>query len=82
MSGWSPEVDLYQLGLTLLQVRLGVHHDGDAGGVEELRELLRSEVNVNEILKSVLLGLTEAQRSRRFQTTGQVLDALDGASRL
>lgn len=73
MSGWSPDVDLYQLGLTMLQARLGVPHDGSARGVEELREMMRKEPDADEGLRGTLLGMTEPARAQRFESAGAVL---------
>jgi serine/threonine-protein kinase len=76
MSGWSPDVDLYQLGLTMLQARLGVPYGGSAGGVEALRELLRHERHVEPRLRATLLALTEPERARRPESASAVLEAL------
>jgi serine/threonine-protein kinase len=75
-TGWSADVDLYQLGLTLLQTRLGAHYDGSYNGVEELRELLRSEAEVGEHLKQVLRKITEPERGNRYRSAGAVARAL------
>jgi hypothetical protein len=76
MAGWTPDVDLYQLGLTTLQTRLGVHHDGTHEGVQQLRELLRKEAEVGTKLKEALLRMTEPERAHRFDSAGAVLEAL------
>jgi hypothetical protein len=75
-SGWTPDVDLYQLGLTMLQTRLGVHYDGTAEGVGELRELLKKEVGVGTKLRDVLLEMTEPARGSRYESAAAVLTDL------
>ena len=79
-AGWTADVDLYQLGLTVMQARLGVHYDGTAGGVEELRELLRKDDKVAETLRAVLLRMTEPERDKRFASATDVAHALGPGS--
>jgi serine/threonine-protein kinase len=75
-TGWTADVDLYQLGLTVMQARLGVHYDGKAGGVAELRELLRKDDRIGESLRAVLLRMTEPEREKRFASAIDVARAL------
>jgi len=61
---WTPDVDLFQLGLTCLQVATGYPYDSTSNNLEDLREIARTEVP--EPLRRVLLRLTEASRSERY----------------
>ncbi len=79
-AGWTEDVDLYQLGLTVLQARLGVRYDGTAGGVGELRELLRKDDRISETLRAVLLRMTEPEREKRFASATDVARALGSGS--
>jgi serine/threonine-protein kinase len=76
MSGWSPDVDLYQLGLTMLQARLGVPYDGSPASAGELRELLSHEKGASQRVKALLRGMTEPQRAKRFPSAADVARAL------
>jgi hypothetical protein len=60
----------------MLQTRLGVHYDGSLKGVEEMRELMRSEDDADAGLKGVLLKMTEPERGKRYGSAGEVARAL------
>lgn len=68
---WGPDIDLYQLGLTLLQAGTGIEFDGD--NLDGLRELGRSELPG---LAAVLLRLTAPGRDERFASASRALAAL------
>jgi hypothetical protein len=60
----------------MLQARLGVPYDGTAGGVEQLRDLLRHERHVEPRLRATLLGMTEPERARRGESAVAVMEGL------
>lgn len=71
---WSSDLDLYQLGLTMMQVSLGTICDHE-GGVRDLRQLAKEQLT-NE-LGTILLKMTSPDRTSRFSSAMQVLRALD-----
>ena len=72
---WSVDVDLYQLGLTMLQVSTGIEYSN--GNVDDLRTLANNEAP--EPLKRVLLQLTAPTRSERYQSAQAALADLSTA---
>jgi hypothetical protein len=70
---WTPDTDLYQLGLTLLQVSTGLGFDGD--NISDLRELASHELEPP--LSNILLRLTAATRSERFANAREALKKLE-----
>jgi serine/threonine-protein kinase len=69
---WDPDVDLFQLGVTMLQAVLGLTYSGD--NLEDLQGVGREELG--EPLKGVLMKLTAARREDRFGSAADVVDAL------
>jgi hypothetical protein len=72
---WSPDLDLYQLGLTMLQVALGL--DVNAGRVEDLRTLAKEELSKN--LADILLKLTGPEKKDRYLGATQAEIAIKNA---
>ncbi|HEV8241029.1 MAG TPA: protein kinase [Thermoanaerobaculia bacterium] len=70
---WAPDVDLFQTGLTLLQVGLGVEYDGD--NLADLREMARLELGTR--VAEILLRLTESRRADRYPSARVALAELD-----
>lgn len=71
---WSPDVDLYQLGVTMAQAMCGIQMDPDH--VEELRRVLQADElgSVGE----VVLRLFAPQQSERFESAKCALKMLGG----
>jgi serine/threonine-protein kinase len=70
---WTPDLDLYQLGLTMLQIHLGTTCEHEHG-VHDLRQLARERLD-NDLGK-LLLRMSHPDRSRRFTSAQQALQAL------
>jgi serine/threonine-protein kinase len=70
--GWSPDVDLFQLGLTILQVACGHRYDGENLG--DLRTLARSDLPPR--LSDVLLRLTADDRTARYASARSACQGL------
>ncbi len=73
--GWSSDVDLYQLGLTLLQAWLGQRLSGEFTA-DKLRSLARAEDAADRNLHRVLLRLAAPDRTDRFRSAREALQAL------
>lgn len=69
---WTPDVDLYQLGLTMMQVATGIPFDGS--NAEDLREVVEGEVG--GVLGRVLMRMTEAIAADRYASAGEALKEL------
>lgn len=69
---WEPDVDLYQLGLTLLQCSLGIQYNGE--NLEDLRSLAIQELPA--LLAHVLTKLCAPTREQRFGCAGEAVSAL------
>jgi serine/threonine-protein kinase len=59
---WTPDIDVYQLGVTMLQVALGVEFTGE--NLEDLRSLARDTLKPG--LSEVLIKMTSPISSERF----------------
>lgn len=66
---WSPEIDIYQLGLSVLQAVLGV--EGRQNNLDDLREMARHDLGSG--LASLLLKMTAPKSPDRFATAAQAL---------
>lgn len=71
---WDPDIDLFQLGLTALQMVTGIEYDGE--NLADIR--LAAQEDLPENLKRVLLKLTTERRADRFDSAGDVKAALRG----
>jgi serine/threonine-protein kinase len=73
---WTEDVDLYQLGLTLLQVATGVRYRTENGGrnLDDLHILADEELD--EPLRSALLTMTADSEAERFDTAREAYRAL------
>jgi serine/threonine protein kinase len=74
---WTPDVDRYQLGLTMLQASVGVllaHDSGGADNVKDLRAIAIDELPAK--LGDILIRLTNPIGRDRFATTSQVFNAV------
>jgi serine/threonine protein kinase len=69
---WSVDVDLYALGVTMLQATLGIEFDGN--NLNDLRELTSAELHKG--LADILLRLTAPTSSGRFATARDLERAL------
>ena len=70
---WTADLDLYQLGLSMMQALLGTTCDYE-GGVRDLRQQAKEQLN-NDIGK-ILLRMTAPDQRTRFGSAPQVLAAL------
>ncbi|WP_405388471.1 protein kinase [Streptomyces sp. NBC_01102] len=68
---WSPELDIYQLGLSVLQAVLGV--EGQPTNVPDLREMARRDLNPG--LAALLNKMTAPVPADRFTTAAQALSS-------
>jgi serine/threonine-protein kinase len=75
---WTPDLDLYQLGITFLQICLGVTCDNQSG-VRDLRLLAKEELRTP--LGLMLLRMSHPDRSERFASAKQALEALERSRR-
>ena len=71
---WTPDVDLYQLGLTGLQFAVGVEYDGS--NIDDLRRI--ADEDLSSPLSTTLLRMTESSRDSRFESARQAMKALAG----
>ena len=62
VEGWSVDVDLFQLGLTVMQVAVGIPYNGS--NLQDLRHVVAGELSGP--LCTVLLKLTEHYREDRY----------------
>ncbi|QRP48084.1 serine/threonine-protein kinase [Amycolatopsis sp. FDAARGOS 1241] len=69
---WTPDVDLYQLGITMLQVSLGIEFTGD--NVEDIRTLANEELSSQ--LGRILLKMTAPSRAQRYANADGALGAV------
>lgn len=69
---WTPDVDLYQLGVTMLQASVGFTLD--AVGIEELRS--RAGRELDDPLRGMLIRATSPIQSERFSTAASAIKAL------
>lgn len=69
---WNPDVDLYQLGLTMLQATSGVLYNGL--NADDMRKIIASEIS-DPILR-VILKLSSPTREERYHTARQALGDL------
>jgi len=76
---WTPDVDLYQLGLTLLQVSVGTRYQSDGSAqnsnLDDLRTLASEELD--DPLCRVLTKMTEESESKRWNMANEAWDALN-----
>jgi Protein kinase domain/AAA-like domain len=70
---WEPRIDLYQLGLTMLQVGIGVEFDGS--NLEDLRRIADTELSVGT--RDVIFGLLD----QRYPSAHAALRALARSSK-
>ncbi|MFF3789507.1 AAA-like domain-containing protein [Streptomyces sp. NPDC001981] len=68
---WSPELDIYQLGLSILQAVLGV--EGQLNNVRDLREMAHRDLSPG--LATFLAKMTAPDSADRFTTAAQALNA-------
>ncbi|WP_078509940.1 serine/threonine-protein kinase [Streptomyces sp. Tu 6176] len=66
---WDVDVDLYQLGVTMLQVAIGAEHR--EGTVEDLRLAAREELSPK--FSKVLLKMTDPVKRNRFASASQAM---------
>lgn len=66
---WSPDIDLFQLGVTMLQVVAGVAYSGD--NINDIRTLASSTVGVD--FGKVLLKMTSSNKEDRFKSADEAL---------
>lgn len=75
---WTPDVDLYQLGLTLLQVSTGIRYQSDDSARESNIDDLRTMANeeLTDPLRRVLIRMTADSESDRWETALEARRAL------
>ncbi|MFG3134226.1 phosphotransferase [Streptomyces tendae] len=66
---WVEDVDLYQLGLTLLQVAVGVEYTGE--NLSDMRILAQERLSPQ--LSSLLLKMADGERGNRFGSAKEAL---------
>jgi serine/threonine-protein kinase len=71
---WDADVDLYQLGVTLLQVALGITFSGE--NLVDLRQAAKEELYPG--VEAVLSRLTAPRRSERYRSAEELLGDLRG----
>ncbi|MEM8484033.1 MAG: protein kinase [Bacteroidota bacterium] len=71
---WTTDVDLYQLGITMLQVTAGVEYNGT--NIDDLKKIVDGELG--NPIKSVLLRMSSSNRGDRYDSAKQVLQDLSG----
>lgn len=71
-SEWTPDIDLFQLGLSMMQISVGV--DLAETTVEDLRILTRDEVDPQ--LARIFLKMSNDDKSKRYPTARAALKAL------
>ncbi|PWJ08794.1 hypothetical protein DKG34_04360 [Streptomyces sp. NWU49] len=64
---WDVDVDLYQLGVTMLQAALGSEYF--EGAADDLRLAAKEELSIN--LSKILLKMTNPTRERRYTSAAQ-----------
>jgi serine/threonine-protein kinase len=69
---WTPDIDLYQLGITMLQVALGVEYTGD--NAADLRTLASEELSSQ--LAKVLLKMTAPRILHRYSNAEGALASI------
>ncbi len=69
---WTPDIDLFQLGVTILQVVTGVEFDGT--NLRDLREFGYKETKSK--LFSILLKMTESQKNKRYNSARDISSEL------
>jgi AAA+ ATPase superfamily predicted ATPase len=73
-ASWSPEIDLYAFGVTMLQAAVGVEFDGNNLG--DIREMAAQELPPS--LCGVLAKLAAETAAERFHTARDLAKILDG----
>lgn len=68
---WSPDVDLYQLGITILQASLGLPFFGEQSEIENLRTMCHAELPRD--LARVICGLAADSQSERYSSAERAL---------
>jgi serine/threonine-protein kinase len=69
---WSVDVDLYALGVSVLQAAVGIEYDGR--NLADLRNTTEQEVSIP--LRGILLKLSEGASSRRFLSARELMGVL------
>jgi hypothetical protein len=74
---WTPDIDRYQLGLTMLQVSTGISFDVEPepnGNLEDLRQVALSELPRG--LSDILLKATSSTKQERYGSTSSLRKAV------
>ena len=69
---WNPSIDLYALGVTMLQASVGIDFTGD--NLEDIREVARAELG--GLLFDTVSRLCSTQPDARFGSARELLDAV------
>lgn len=73
---WDPDIDLFQLGLTFLQVLVGEQFTGGLAQLEDLREVFEADPSIPKQIKESVLRMCEIERVDRFRSASKVLSYL------
>lgn len=81
---WTPDVDLYQLGITLAQISTGIeYYFSDSDGENNLADIREQvEVELHPNFASILLKLCSPRKHQRFTSAKEVLERLKSAPKL
>ncbi|HEX5407291.1 MAG TPA: hypothetical protein VFX16_33880 [Pseudonocardiaceae bacterium] len=70
---WTVDIDLYQLGITMLQVVLGIENI-EGPSLDDIHTLAKEELSLR--LSRVLIKMTSPQRAGRYDSADEIIRAL------